>query len=174
MAEQKIILTPGVNSEATPTLNSAGWSSCNLIRWQDGFLQVIGGWQAFADEPVVGVARSMHAWGDLDGNTYLAVGTNERLQLYAAMMQYDITPIQATATLTNAFSTTASSTEVEVADTAHGAVAGDWVELTIELAIGGIVLFGFYQIASVIDADNYTITVATPALSTVSGGGATP
>lgn len=174
MPESKLILHPGVSTQASPTLNSASWSSCNLIRFQQGFIQNIGGWQAFNNTPLVGTCRTMHAWQDLAGNKYLACGTNQRLQLYSAGVQYDITPIIDTDTLTNAFSTTISTPTVEIHDVANGAAVGDWVYVQIPLAIGGLVLFGYYQVATVVDADNYTVTAASAATSSVALGGLTP
>ncbi len=174
MAEKKIILTPGINSLATQTLNAAGWFSCNLVRWLNGFLQTIGGWQKWNTTPVVGVARTMHAGIDLDANKWLMVGTNSRLQLYSGGTQYDITPLTSTASLTNAFSTTISTTTIDVADTAHGAAVGDWVFLQIPLAIGGVVLWEYYQVTEVAGVDNYSFDSGVTATSTVTNGGDTP
>lgn len=174
MAEARIVLQPGINSIQTPTLNRAGWSSCNLIRWLGGLLQSIGGWQAFSTTPVYGSARSMHAFADLANNQYLAVGSNERVALYWGGVQYDITPISSSASLTDKFSTTVDSPTVNVNDVAHGAAAGDWIYLEIPLSVGGIVLFGYYPIDTVVDTDNYTIIAASNATATVSGGGDTP
>lgn len=174
MAFQKILLEPGINTLPTPTLNRAGWSASNLIRFKDGYIESLGGWQKFNASPVVGVGRSLHAWLDLDANRYLAVGTNERLQLFTAGSLYDITPLESTQNLTNPFSTTISTTTVNVNDTAHGLSVGDWIYCVMPIAIGGIVLFGYYQVVTVVDADNYRITSASAATSTVSGGGTPP
>lgn len=174
MPDVKILQEPGLNSQATATLNRIGWSAGNLIRWQEGYLQKTGGWEAFSNDPVVGVGRSLHAWQDLDNNQYLTVGTNERLQIYTAGQQYDITPVTSTENLTNPFTTTATSTTVTVADTAHGRVAGDWIYCVMPIAVGGIIIFGYYQVASVVDANSYTITLASAAVSSVAGGGIPP
>lgn len=174
MPERKILLQPGINTEETATLNAAGWVASNLIRWQDGLLQVIGGWVKFNPTPTVGVARSMHAWGDLSNNVYLAVGTNERLQAYSASVQYDITPIDDTVDLTSPLSTTAASVIVNVNSPTHGRTAGDWVDCIMPTSIGGIIIFGYYKVTEVVDSDNFTITAADTATATVSGGGDVP
>lgn len=175
MAESKITLRPGVNSLATRTLNSAGWSAGNLIRFMDGdFIQNVGGWQAFNATPLVGVCRSMHAWADLQNNTYLACGTNERLQLYWAGSQYDITPITATNAVSSGFSTTSGSSVVNIKDVGNSAREGDWVYIEIPVAVGGLVMFMYYQIVTVVDADNYEVDGGGLATSTVTDGGHTP
>lgn len=55
-------LTPGVNVERTPTLNEAGYSQSNLIRWKDKLAQKIGGWVSYYANPVAGIPRCLHAW----------------------------------------------------------------------------------------------------------------
>lgn len=174
MADAKIILQAGVNTLQSPTLNTASWSACNLIRFQGGLVQCLGGWQAFNATPVVGIARSMHAWQDLNTNQYLAVGTNSRLQVYSAGIQYDITPIRATTSLTSAFSTVINTSVVTIHDVANGSLAGDWVYLEIPYAVGGLVLFGYYEVVTAVDADNYTIDAGSNATSTITLGGTTP
>ena len=39
-----VLLRPGINTELTPTLNEAGYSTSQLIRWMQGLAQKIGGW----------------------------------------------------------------------------------------------------------------------------------
>lgn len=174
MAESKLIIQPGVNSVATETLNTAGWSVSNLVRFFEGFIQRLYGWTKWNPTAVIGIARAMHTWQDLDGNKYLMVGTNSRLQLYVGGQQLDITPIASTASLTNKFSTTINTTVVNVNDAAHGAVVGDWVYLEIPLGIGGIVLWQYYEVQTVVGVDDYTIASATAATSTATNAGDTP
>jgi hypothetical protein len=83
---------------------------------------------------------------------------------------YDITPIRGTATLTNPFATTNTLTLVTVTDVAHGCVNGDYVTFSGATAVGGLDLNNEYQV-TVIDDDSYTITAATAATSTATGGG---
>ena len=174
MPDAKITLQAGVNSLLTPTANTTSWAACNLIRWQGGQVQPLGGWQLFSPTPMAGTCRKIQIWSDLASNEYLAAGTNERLYIYGAAGQTDITPIIATNTLTNAFSTVISTPTVTVHDVANGATAGDWVNLIIPYAVGGLVLLGYYKVATVVDADNYTLTAPTNAASTITLGGTTP
>lgn len=73
-------------------------------------------------------------------------------------------------TLTDPFTTTAGLTTVNVEDTAHGAADGDWVVFSGASAVGGITLDGEYEL-TVVDADNYTVEAATPAITTAGPGG---
>jgi len=74
------------------------------------------------------------------------------------------------------FSTTASSTTVTVYSPAHGLVSNDYVDLSGNAdIISGIPAANFngsFKV-TVVDSDHYTITVATPASATASGGGGT-
>lgn len=162
MPEQKLILEPGINSEKTQTLNTGGWSRSNLIRWKDGLLEKIGGWAKMFAEPVVGVCRALHTFIDLDFNKYLAIGTNERLQLFVRGALVDITPLRRTADLTDGdFVATNGSSEVTVTDVGSNVGLGDWIEIPISVQFEpdtvGIVLRGYYKVVSVNDADSYVI-----------------
>lgn len=174
MPLRKVRLQPGINLELTPTLNDNGWSLSNLIRWKNGLPQKRGGWQRLTSVPLVGVGRAMHIWTSLAGRSFLAVGTNERLQLFAGGNIYDITPIRATANITVDYSTTTGLAIVTVHDAAHGASAGDWVDVVVSISVGGLILQGLYLVATVVDADNYTIVAASNATATVANGGAVP
>lgn len=59
---------------------------------------------------------------------------------------------------TNGFSTVSGSPTVTVHDASHGRSAGDWVRFSIQVSVGGIILHDWYKIASVPDANHYTIT----------------
>lgn len=75
--------------------------------------------------------------------------------------------------LSNPFSTTSGSTTVSVAHADHGRGQGDYVEFDGATAVGGITIDGTYQVVSVPDGDNYTITHASAASSTAGPGGGT-
>jgi hypothetical protein len=79
-----------------------------------------------------------------------------------------------TTNLTNAFSTTNGSPTITVAYANHGLVPGNALAVVTPVAIGGLVLLGFYFVASVIDANTFTFTALQNATGTVSGGGALP
>jgi hypothetical protein len=78
----KVNIAPGVNTQATPTQNSGRWSSSNLVRFKDGFLQKLGGWQQLTASSLTGKSRGLHAFEDLSGNSYLLSGSSTAAQVY--------------------------------------------------------------------------------------------
>ena len=74
-------------------------------------------------------------------------------------------------TLSNPFTTTTGLATVNVHHVASGAGIGEFVTYAGATAVGGLTINGEYQIQAIIDADNYTITAATPATSSAGPGG---
>jgi hypothetical protein len=109
----------------------------------------------------------------------IGVGTNLKFYIERGGAYYDITPIRDTATLTNPFTATNGSAIITVADTAHGAVTGDFVTFSGATGLGGnitaAVLNREFQI-TLVSGNAYTINVGVNANATdVSGspGGGT-
>lgn len=174
MPFQKVALRPGVNADFTPTLNEGGWSVANLIRFKDGQAQKRGGWQRLSQQTFVGSVRGLHAWADLAGNPYLVGGSEQRLGVFTNGNIVDITPIRATHNVAVNFSTVINTPTVTTVDAGHGAAIGDWVDIVAVVSVGGLLLQGFYQVASVVDNNTYTITATSNATGTVNNGGAVP
>jgi hypothetical protein len=172
MPYQSLKMKPGIDVEKTMLLNEAGFSSGAAVRFRDGQAEKTGGFTALnVLQPLIGICTGMHAWADLTGNLYLAAGTDQRLELFFGGMLFDITPLRATTNPSPpAFTTQAGLTAVTVADTSNGATATDWVNILVPVSVGGIVLQGFYQVASITDANDYVINAAVPAVSNASGG----
>ncbi len=166
MPLKKIQLKPGVNRENTRYTTEGGWYACDKIRFRYGTPEKIGGWQQVSNvNRFEGTARSLWPWLDL-----LGIGTNEKFYIMYGGAFFDITPIRDTVTLTNPFTTTINLTTVNVYDVAHGCQTNDWVTFSGASAVGGLTLNGEYQV-TVVDNDNYTITAASQASSTATGGG---
>lgn len=175
MPLKKLLFKSGVNQENTRLLNENGWYFCDKVRFRQGTPEKIGGWVQISPNSYQGVARSLWAWSNLSNIDYLGVGTNLKYYIMLGGAYYDITPVRDTATLTNPFSTTSGLPTVNVYDVAHGCSTGDFVILTSTATVGGLTISGEYQVTAV-DADNYTITAASNASSTVNrppGGGGT-
>lgn len=68
------------------------------------------------------------------------------------------------------FTTTSSSTTVSVYLPNNGLSVTNYINIIIPISVGGIVLYGFYQVVSVTNNNNFTITVATAAISSTTGG----
>lgn len=72
------------------------------------------------------------------------------------------------------FSTVINTPTVTVNLTNAGVAVGGYFQVTVPVSIGGIVLLGFYQVVSTPSANQFTITAASNATSTVNNGGAVP
>jgi len=181
MPLQKILFKPGVNRENTRYTTEGGWYECDKIRFRQGNPEKIGGWTAFAFDTFQGVCRSLWNWVTLAGENLVGVGTNLYFYILNGGAYYNITPIRKTVTLTNPFTATLGSRVISIAEVDHGCVNGDSVIYSGAgvTGLGGnitaAVLKGTFQV-TVIDNDNYTITVSATANATdVSGspGGGT-
>lgn len=174
MPYAQLAMTPGINVEKSVLLNSASWSFSSAVRFRDGQPEIIGGWLHLNSEPLIGVCTGLHAWADLASNPYIAAGTDQRLELYFGGLTLDITPLRATTNNTPAFSTAIGSPDVNIKDVGNGVVAGDWVNITVPVSVGGLIIQGFYPVESVVDADNYVVVAASNATALVTNGGAVP
>jgi hypothetical protein len=120
---------------------------------------------------MAGTCRALIPWTSLDGENRLGLGTNTKLYVEAGTAYFDITPIRASSTIdTDPFSITAASAEVTVTDTAHGAVAGDYVTYSGATSSDGtltaVVMNAEYVIDSVTDANTYVVTMSAAATGT--------
>lgn len=172
MPIQPLKLRPGIDIEMTPVLNEGGWSSAQLIRFREGLPEKVGGWQHINQNALVGTGRGIHAWADLLGNPYAAVGTEQRLELFDGGLFEDITPRLKVDDVAVAFTTVSGQSTVTVTDAANGAVASDWVDIVVYVSVGGLIIQGLYQVTTVIDANNYVIDVGALATSSVVATGA--
>lgn len=172
MPLQKVLFKPGVNRENTRYTTEGGWYQSDKVRFRQGTPEKIGGWARISVSSFLGTCRSLWNWITLANLNLLGVGTNLKFYLENGGQYYDITPIRASAVLSNPFTTVNTSTTVTVADAAHGALTGDFVAYSNVATVGGLDLNNEYQI-TVIDIDSYTITASTAATSSVTGGGTT-
>jgi hypothetical protein len=73
-----------------------------------------------------------------------------------------------------AFATTSNSSTVTITQANNGVQVGNYVNIYIPVSVGGVVLYGFYQVTSTPTANTYTINAASSATSTVTSGGVVP
>jgi hypothetical protein len=172
MPLQKILFKPGVNKENTRYTTEGGWYEADKIRFRQGNPEVIGGWEPLSAATFQGVCRSLWNWVTLGGNNLIGVGTNLKFYINQGGLYNDVTPIRETVSLNNPFNTTNTSTTVLVTDTSHGCVTGDFVTFSGASAVGGLTLNGEFQV-TVLTANTYNITSASPATSTAGPGGGT-
>ena len=170
MPLQKLVFKPGINREITSYSNEARWIDSDKIRFRQGFPEKIGGWQAISTATFLGVCRSLNSWVTLGGVSLLGVGTNLKFYLEQGAQYNDITPIRATNSLTNPFTTVNGNTVVTVTDATAGYENGDFVTFSGASAVGGLTLNGEFQI-TYISGSTYTIVSPNAATSGATGGG---
>lgn len=158
MAFGSVRLTPGIDVEKTPTLNQAGVTSGNLIRWREGLVEKIGGWTRFYPLSVGSIPRDLHAWQDINAVDHLAVAATQSLQVITAGV---LTPITPQKTITNTppyFAFTSGSDVVTVVDSN---IVGPTINNSVFLATPvfgcGLVLQGLYKITAGLSANSYQI-----------------
>lgn len=169
-----LTLNPGIDVEKSPHLNEAGFSESVAARFFEGLPQKLGGWQHLNATLLTGTCTGLHGWADLSGNGYIAAGTEQRLEVFYAGLISDITPLRQTTNHNPDFSTIISTPTVTIVDAGSATAAGDWVNILVPVAVGGLIIQGFYLVATVISANSYTITAASNATATVNNGGAVP
>ena len=62
--------------------------------------------------------------------------------------------------LTPTFSTVINTTTATVTYANFGLVPGNWVNILVPVAVGGIVIYGFYEVQTVLNPNQFTITLA--------------
>jgi hypothetical protein len=154
-----------------------GWYESEKVRFRSGMPEKIGGWQRISSATFLGVCRSLWNWVTLGFENLVGVGTNLKFYIERGGAYYDITPLrsytEAPVVLNNPFDTTSGSAVINVNDTAHGLSTGDIATFSGAVAVGGIPadFLNTNHKVTVVGADDYTITVAVTASSTVTGGG---
>ena len=128
-----------------------------------------------------GVNRAIWDWTSLDGQQWMALGTNLKLYIVNNNELYDITPFREEGTLIDPFATDIGGafdpdggddpTFVQVTDAAHGNAVGNFVHFANADPVGGITIDGEYQVQFIVDDDMYIIRHSVPPTSTDTGGG---
>jgi len=162
MPLNKFTFNPGINKEMTDLMSKGGWTDGNLVRFRKGLPEKIGGWAKNTVNTFLGACRALIGWVSLDSTKYLGLGTNLKYYVKEGNSFNDVTPLRSTTAAGDVtFSATNGSSTVTVADTAHGAVANDFVTFSGASSLGGNinsnVLNQEYQIATIVNANSYTI-----------------
>jgi len=166
----KLQFQPGINRDTTSYSNEGGWFDGDKIRFRAGFPEKIGGWTKVSVKSFLGSCRALHPWRALDLSNYIGVGTHLKYYIEEGQGFYDITPIRATTSAGDVtFSATNGSSTITVADTAHGAVVGDFVTFSGAASLGGTitanVLNQEYRITEIVNANSYKISARTAGTS---------
>jgi len=168
---------PGIDKQDTTSGAENRWVDCDNTRFRYGLPEKVGGWSSLITDTIVGVARREFAFVDLDGNRYVAIGTDKFLLIYFEGQLYDITPLKTTLTSATIATTDTSAICSITTGTNHDLSVGDIVLLdTVTLPVGtGYVDADFenklFQVTSITSATVFTITQSTAATATVGTGG---
>ena len=167
---------PGIDKQDTTSGAENRWVDCDNTRFRYGLPEKVGGWSSLIPNTIVGVARRQFAFVDLDGNRYIAIGTDKFLLIYFEGQLYDITPLKTTLTSCT-IATTSGSPICSITKASHGLTAGDIILLdSVTLPAGtGYTDADFedklFQVTNVTSTSVFTITQSTNATATVSTGG---
>ena len=167
---------PGIDKQDTTSGAENRWIDCDNTRFRYGLPEKVGGWSSLVTDTIVGVARRQFAFVDLDGNRYIAIGTDKFLLIYFEGQLFDVTPLKTTLTSCT-IATTSGSPICSITKTSHGLSAGDIVLLdSVTLPSStGYVNSDFedklFQVTSITSTSVFTITQSSNASATVSTGG---
>ncbi|MBL8630694.1 MAG: hypothetical protein JNM81_13745 [Rhodospirillaceae bacterium] len=172
MPYTKMAFSPGVYKDDSPLDAEGFFIDSDKVRFVRGKAQTIGGWERASTSTITGLCRGLWTWGDAGRNPFAAFGTHLRLHaMDADGTVFDITPVVARGQLANPFSTVNGSGVVTVSHTAHGLITDQKVQFSGASVIGGLAVEGAFIVASVLDANSYTVIHATSATSTAGPGG---
>ena len=167
---------PGIDKQNTDSGAEFRWVDSDNVRFRYGLPEKVGGWSSLVTDTIVGVSRKMHAFVDLDGNRYVAIGTDKFLLLYFEGQLFDITPVK-TALTGATIATTSGSAVCTITKASHGLSAGDIVQFNNVTLPGGT---GYtasdfedknFQVTGVTSTSVFTVTQTSNATATVSTGG---
>jgi len=167
---------PGIDKQDTASGAENRWIDCDNTRFRYSLPEKVGGWSSLITDTIVGVARRQFAFVDLDGNRYIAIGTDKFLLIYFEGQLFDVTPLKTTLTSCT-IATTNNSAICSITKSNHGLSAGDIVLLdSVTLPSGtGYSNSDFedklFQVTSITSTSVFTITQSSKATATVSTGG---
>ena len=172
MALVKTTFAPGIDKQTTTYGAEGRWVDSKNVRFRTGLPEKVGGWsKVVPTKKIAGVARSSIAWVSLTGVRHLALGTDRKLYIYTEGQFYDVTPIRLEAALTGPFAMTSGSPTVTVTHASHGASIGDFVTFDSFSTAQGLDMNNEFEVTSVVDGNNYTVTHTSNATGTASSQG---
>lgn len=89
-----IVLPPGVVKLGTDYQSKGRYRYTDLMRWENGSMQPVGGWRLRSDSALDGVSRAILTWATNDNSAWIGVGTNTHLYaITRGGAVDDITPV---------------------------------------------------------------------------------
>jgi hypothetical protein len=167
-------LLPGIDKQQTQVGAERRWVSCDNVRFRYGLPEKVGGWSSLLTDTIVGVARAQHSFVDLDGNRYVAIGTDKFLLIYFEGQLYDITPLDTTISSAT-FIFDGTTTITMTTSSAHNLLVGDIVLFDSVTLPGGTGLSDsdfedkLFQIITVPTSVTFTVTFTSTGASATGG-----
>jgi hypothetical protein len=170
MPHNTIKLKPGVETNTTPALNEAAYSSSAFIRFLPerngyGLAQKLGGWVAYYASSIGSKIRALKGWADLNATNHLGIGAESSLSVLTGNNLVNITPQTSVTNTAPVFAITSGSNVVTVTDSNITASVLDYVTYVTPVTVGGLVLNGPYKIQSAAGTQ-YSIYASSVATST--------
>ena len=182
MALTSIKFLPGIDKQDTSVGAAGRWVDSDNVRFRYGLPEKVGGWTSLLSDTIVGVARKQHAFVDLDGNRYVALGTDKFLLIYFEGTLYDVTPFRSNnagtqtqftgSTITT--STTRGTAVTITTSTNHDLEVGDIVELdSVTMPTGSSIAASTFEdkLCQVITVPSSTTFTVTSPSAEANGGG---
>ena len=167
-------LLPGIDKQQTQVGAERRWVDSDNVRFRYGLPEKLGGWSSLLTDTIVGVARAQFPFVDLDGNRYVAIGTDKFLLIYYEGQLYDITPLGTT--LTSATFTFNGTTTITITTTAaHNFLVGDIILFDSVTLPGGTGLTDaafedkLFQVITVPTSVTFTVTFTSTGSSATGG-----
>ena len=167
-------LLPGIDKQQTQVGAERRWVDSDNVRFRYGLPEKLGGWSSLLTDTIVGVARAQFPFVDLDGNRYVAIGTDKFLLIYYEGQLYDITPLAATISSAT-FTFNGTTTITMTTSSAHGLLAGDILLFDSVTLPGGTGLTDaafedkLFQVITVPTSVTFTITFTSTGSSATGG-----
>jgi hypothetical protein len=86
-------IPPGIARNGTKYQVKGRWYDANLMRWYEGVLQPIGGYEKVIATQMTGTPRGAISWRNNGGARFAAFGTNQKLYILTANALADVTPV---------------------------------------------------------------------------------
>ena len=130
---------PGIDKQDTTVGAESRWVDSDNVRFRYGLPEKVGGWSSLVSDTIVGAVRKQHSFVDLDGNRYVALGSDKFLLIYFEGQLHDVTPVKATVSSVG-MSCSDATKEVQLTfSSAHNLESGDIILLdnvTVPTSVG--------------------------------------
>src|SRR5436190_23232475 len=85
-------LPPGIIHGANPDDVPGRWFDGNMVRWRDGIMEPIGGWEKISSTPLPTVPRRIHEWLSNINTRAMLIGSETKLHALVDGVFVDVTP----------------------------------------------------------------------------------